>query len=236
MTTTITAEQRTAAKVAGCIYLVAMATSMFAELYLRGSLIVPRDAVQTALNITAAERFFRISSVVHLLTFASDAMLAVALYTILKPINRSVALLAAFWRLADCAILSVAVLNDFAALRFLAGTEYLRAFNPGQLQVLARVFLSIGAAGYQLGFVFLGLGSAVFSYLWLKSHYIPRALAAWGIFASLVLALITVAILIFPRLGAIGLSYMAPMFFYEVGLGLWLLVKGLRPPTASTTV
>jgi hypothetical protein len=227
MTTTIAPEQRIAAKVAGCIYLAAMATSMFAELYLRGSLIVPRDAVQTALNIVASERFFRISSVIHLLTFATDAMLAVALYTILKPINRSVALLAAFWRLADCAILSVAVLNDFAALRFLADTEYLRAFNTEQLQVMARVFLSIGAAGYQLGFVFLGLGSTVFSYLWLKSRYIPRPLAAWGVFASVVLALGTLAILIFPKLGAIGLSYMAPMFFYEVGLGVWLLVKGL---------
>lgn len=227
---TITPEQRTAAKVAGCIYLIAMATSMFAELYLRGSLIVPRDAAQTALNIAASERFFRISSVIHLLTFATDAVLAVALYTILKPINRSVALLAAFWRLADCAILSVAVLNDFAALRFLADTAYLRAFNTQQLQVLARVFLSIGAAGYQLGFVFLGLGSTVFSYLWLKSRYIPRPLAAWGIFASLVLALVTATILIFPTLGVIGLSYMAPMFFYEVGLGLWLLVKGLRAP------
>jgi hypothetical protein len=232
MSTTITPEQRTAARVAGCIYLIAMATSMFAELYLRGSLIVPRDAVQTALNIAASERFFRISSVIHLLTFASDAMLAVALYTILEPINKSVALLAAFWRLADCAILSVAVLNDFAALPFLADTEYLRAFEPRQLQVLARVFLSIGVAGYQLGFVFLGLGSIAFSYLWLKSRYIPRALAAWGIFASLILALGTLAIMIFPTLGVIGLSYMAPMFFYEVGLGLWLLLKGLRAPTA----
>jgi hypothetical protein len=232
MTAPITQEQRTAAKVAGSIYLIAMATSMFAELYLRDSMIVARDAVQTALNIVASERFFRISSVIHLLTFATDAVMAVALYTILKPVNRSLALLAAFWRLANCAILSVAVLNDFAALRFLADTEYLRAFDTRQLQVLARVFLSIGAAGFQLGFVFLGLGSTAFSYLWLKSGYIPRPLAGWGIFASLVLAFGTVAILIFPTLGVIGLSYMAPMFFYEVGLGLWLLVKGLREPAA----
>lgn len=50
MTATIAPEQRTAAKVAGSIYLIAMATSMFAELYLRDSMIVPRDAVQTALK------------------------------------------------------------------------------------------------------------------------------------------------------------------------------------------
>jgi len=38
------------------------------------------------------------------------------------------------------------------------------------------------------------------------------------------------AIMVFPGLGIIGLSYMAPMFIYEVGLGLWLIVKGLRAP------
>lgn len=230
---TIEPDQQRAAKVAGFIYLIAMATSMFAELYLRSGLIVHGDAVQTAINIVASERLFRISSAIHLLTFASDAAIAVALYVILKPINRSLALLAAFWRLADSAILAFAVLNDFAALRFLSGAQYLRAFDENQLQVLARVFISIGAAGYQIGFVFLGLGSTVFSYLWLKSRYIPRGLAAWGIFSSLVLALGTLAIMVFPSLGVVGLSYMAPMFFYEVGLGLWLLIKGLREPAAA---
>lgn len=228
MLTTIEPVQRTAAKVTGVVYLVAMATSMFAEFFLRGPLMVRGDAVQTVLNIAAAERLFRISSVIHLLTFATDAILAVALYTILKPVNRHLALLAAFWRLADCAILSVNVLNDFAALRFLSDAEYLRSFAPAQLQALARAYISIGAAGYQIGFIFLGLGSTVFSWLWLQSRYIPRALAAWGIFASLVLTFVTAAVMIFPALGAaIGLAYMAPMFFYEVGLGLWLLVKGL---------
>lgn len=221
-------EQQRAAKVAGAIYLIAMTTSIFAETFLHGPLIVRGDAVQTAANIVASERLFRLGSVLHLLTFATDAILAVALYVILRPVGRGVAMLAAFWRLADCAVLAVAVLFDFAALRFLSGTGYLRAFEPEQLQVLARVFIGVRAAGFQIGFVLLGFGSTLFSYLWLKSRYIPRALAAWGIFASLVLAFVTVAALIFPRFGtAVGLAYMAPMFLFEVGLGLWLLVKGL---------
>ena len=74
----------------------------------------------------------------------------------------------------------------------------------------------------------------MFSWLWLKSRYIPRALAVWGIFASSVLAFGTLAIMLFPRLGVVGLTYMAPMFFYEVGLGLWLLIKGLRIPAPQT--
>jgi hypothetical protein len=76
--------------------------------------------------------------------------------------------------------------------------------------------------------VFLGLGSTVFSYLWLKSRYVPRVIAGWGIFASLVLAFGTIAVMLFPRLSAMGMAHMAPMFFYEVGLGLWLVVKGIR--------
>ena len=80
----------------------------------------------------------------------------------------------------------------------------------------------------RIAFVFLGLGSTVFSYLWFKSRYIPRALAAWGIFSSLVLAIVSLAIMVFPGLAAVGLAYMMPMGIYEVGLGLWLLFKGLR--------
>jgi hypothetical protein len=222
-------EQHSAARVVGIVYLIAMATSMFAELYCRGSLIVRGDAVQTAINIVASERLFRLGSVIHLLTFASDAVMAVALYVVLRPVSRNLALLGAFWRLADSAILAVSVLNDFAALRFLRQTTYLQAFEPDQLQVLARVFISIGAAGNQIGFVFLGLGSTVFSYLWLKSRYVPGGFAVLGILASMLLAFGTVAMLLFPALEArVGLTYMAPMFFYEVGLGIWLLTKGLR--------
>ncbi|MEA2162320.1 MAG: hypothetical protein QOK37_447 [Thermoanaerobaculia bacterium] len=226
--------QHTAAKVVGYVYLIAMATAIFAEIYARAPLIVRGDAARTAINIAANERLFRIGSVIHLLTFASDAILAVALYVVLRQVNRNVALLATAWRLVDCAILAVNMLNDFAILRLVSGADYLRAFDTKQLQGLVRLFLSIEAAGFQVGFIFLGLGSTVFSYLWLKSRYIPRGVAVWGIFASLVLAIVTLTVLLFPRMGeAIGLTYMAPMFFYEVGLGLWLLIKGLREPIVT---
>jgi hypothetical protein len=227
-------EQRIAANVVGYVYLIAMATSIFAEFYARAPLIVRGDAVRTAINIAAHERMFRIGSIIHLLTFASDAVLAVALYVVLRAVNRNIALLAAAWRLVDCAILSVNMLNDFAVLRLAGGADYLRVFDTRQLQSLARLFLSVEAAGFQVGFVFLGLGSTMFSFLWLKSRYIPRALAGWGVFASMLLAIGTLVILVFPNLGdVVGLTYMAPMFFYEVGLGSWLLIKGLRSPVAA---
>ena len=230
---TIDRDQQIAAKVIGSIYLIAMATSMFSELYLRGPLMVAGDAAQTAANITASLSLFRLSTVIHLLTFATDAVLAIAFYVVLKKVNRNVALAGTAWRLVDCAILAVILLGDFAVMALLSGDSSLSAFNSQQLQALVRLCLNVEGAGFQIGFVFLGLGSTAFSILWLKSGYVPRVIAGWGIFASLVLAFGTVAILLFPALGVVGLSYMAPMFFYEVGLGLWLLIKGLRVPVSS---
>ena len=223
--------QRTTAKVVGAFYLLMMVTGVFAEFYARGRLIVPADAGQTARNIMASERLFRLGTVSDLITFAGDVILVVALYVVLVPVNRNVALLAAFWRLAECAVLAVITLSDFAALRLLRGADYLRAFDTAQLQALARLFIGLQADGYRIGVVFFGLGSTVFGYLWFKSRYIPRALAALGIFSSLLLAIVTLAIMVFPRLAAVVIpAYFAPIFIFEVTLGFWLLIKGVATP------
>ncbi len=66
---------------------------------------------------------------------------------------------------------------------------------------------------------------------WFKSHYIPRALAAWGILSSLVVVVVTLAIMVFPSLANVAVSvYFAAIFIFEVGLGFWLLVKGIKVP------
>jgi Domain of unknown function (DUF4386) len=130
--------QHSAAKLVGFLYLLMMVTGIFAEFYARDRLILAGDVVQTARNFAASERIFRIGTVGDLITFAGDVILVWGLYVVLKPINRNVALLAAFWRLAECAINGVIMLNDFAALRFLSGVEYLRVFDEKQLQAPAR--------------------------------------------------------------------------------------------------
>jgi hypothetical protein len=224
--------QQSAAKAAGALYLFTSATAVFAEFFVRGRLIVRGDAGQTAKNVAASERLFRLGIASDLITVVGVIALVWALYVVLKPIDRNVALLAVFWRLAEASILAASVVNAFAAVLLLSGADYLQAVGIQQLQVLAQLFVSLQGAGWRIGFVFLGVGSTVFSYLWFKSRYIPRALAAWGVFSSLVLAVGTVAIIVFPSLPVVvTLVYMAPMGVYEVTLGVLLLVKGIRAPT-----
>jgi hypothetical protein len=224
--------QHTIARIVGFLYLFTNATAIFA-FSARGKLIVPRDAVQTATNIVASERLFRIAIATELITAVGVVILVWGLYVILKPIDRNVVWLATFLRLAENFVLAFITVQEFAALAFLKGATSLQAFDTQQLQGLAYTFLRVYGDAFNIGFLFLGLGSAVFSYLWLRSRYIPRLLAAWGIFASSVMALMSLAIIVFPKLAAMGLTYMMPMGIYEFGLGFWLLIKGIRAPSAE---
>jgi len=94
---TIDESQRNAARVVGLSYLLALPPAIFAEFYVRGQLIVSGDVAQTARNIMAHERLFRLGTASNLSVFAIDVVLIMALYVVLMPINRSLALLATGW-------------------------------------------------------------------------------------------------------------------------------------------
>jgi hypothetical protein len=221
---------QTAARLAGFLYLFTNAIAIFA-FFMRVRPIVRGNAVETARNIVASERLYRIGTATELVTVVGVLVLVAALYAVLRPIGPSVALVAVFLRLAENFVLAASTLNVYAALALLGGADYLRAVDPQQLQALAYNFLRVHGAGFDIGFTFLGLGSAVFSYLWLRSRYIPRVLAGLGIFASLVLGLASLALLVVPGLRPVlGMAYMMPMGVFEIALGVWLLVRPLRAP------
>ena len=223
--------QRRAAKVVGFAYLFALVPAIFAEFYVRGQLVVSDNAAQTALNIVAHERLFRLGIAGNLAVFAIDVALITALYVVLKPINRSLALLALGWGLIETAILVVVTLSDFDVLRILSGAEYLKAFEADRLQALARLSIGAHSAAYNVGLVFAGLRSTAFCYLWLKSGFIPKALSGWGVFASFLMGACAFSFIIFPELAkviSVGI-YGGPIFVFELTMGFWLLFKGLRP-------
>jgi Domain of unknown function (DUF4386) len=222
--------QRTAARVVGAAYLGALVPAVFAEFYVRGQLVVSGNAAQTAFNIVKHERLFRLGIASNLAVFALDIALITALYVVLRPVNRSLALLALGWGLIETAILVVVTLSDFNVLRILSGAEYMKVFEVDRLQALAR--LSIGAHGdaYNVGLVFAGLRSTVFCYLWFKSAFVPRALASSGVVASFLMGACAFSFIIFPELAAVVPVeiYGGPIFLFELTMGLWLLFKGLR--------
>jgi len=234
----IDGSQRNAARVAGFAVLFAMAIVIFGEFYLSARLVVPDNAADTARNILAHETRFRISIVCDLLYVASVVVLLAALYVILKPVSRTLALVAAICRLIYASMWVVTALNMLGALRLLGGGTYLRVFETERLQALARLCLSARFDTYYVGLPFFALASTVCSYLWFKSRYIPRILSAFGLISSAWCVLCALAFLVFPNFNQIVNDWLfdTPMGIFEMATGFWLLFKGLRPDSDGTVV
>lgn len=236
MTTVDPRPPRFYARLAGAIYLIAMALAMFTQVYVPSQILVRGDVAATASNIMANEGLFRAGIIIDVLVFVSDVLLAWAFYQLLRPVDEGLAILGAFMRIADAAILASMSLNSLFSVMLLSGADYLQGIPAEELQGLARLFMGMNGYGLYIGFVFLGIGSTVFAYLLYKSRMVPRVLAGWGIFASPLLTLASLASLYNSWFAAnLSLVAMGPMFLYEVPLGLWFLIKGVKAPAPPLT-
>src|SRR5437762_3611255 len=223
--------QRTAAKVAGIAGLLAFALVVFGNYVLLGPLIIPRNAVDTARNILAHQTQFRLALICFITYGIGAVVLSTALYVILAPVNRGLALAGALFRLVFAILWLIAPLNSLAALRLLVDVSYLKVFEPDRLQALARVQIAGSFDDYYVGIPFFGLAATVCAWLWLKSNYIPRGLSIFGVIASAWCVFCAVVYLIFPNFNKIVNDYIfdSPMALFELALSFWLLFKGLNP-------
>jgi hypothetical protein len=234
---TIDNSQRTAAKVAGFSLLFSMAIVVFANYALLNPLMVRGNAAETARNIMAHETQFRVAVICFLTYSASVVVLLAALYVILKPINQGLALVGALFRLVFALMWLLSTLNMLGALRLLDSAPYLQVFEADRLQVLARLSVAATFDDYYIGLPFFGLAATVCAYLWLKSNYIPKGLAFFGLISSLWCVICAFVYLVFPGFAKPVNPYWfdSPMAIFEMVLSFWLLFKGLKQPEIAAT-
>jgi hypothetical protein len=229
-TRTADTSQSRAARVAGAALLLAIAIVVIANYGISFRLIVPDNALDTAQNITAHETLFRVNIACNLLYVVDLLVLAAALYIVLKPTSWNLALVAALFRVVFALMWAGAALGMLGALRLLGEAAYLPVFATGQLQTLARLRLSEAYDAYYIGLPFWGLASTACSLLWLRSRYIPRALAVYGVASSVWCVLCAFAFVAVPHFDRTidAWLYDVPLVLFELALGLWLVLKGLR--------
>src|SRR5437773_3867031 len=227
---TIDNSQRTAAKVAGWSGLLTFAIVVFGNYVLLNPLVVSGNAAATAQNIVAHQTQLRITVVCFLTYTLGVLVLLSALYVIFRPINPGLALVGALFRLVFALLWLLSPLNLLTALRVL-NAKYLQVLEPDRLQALARFHLGSGFDDYYLGLPFFGLAATVCAWLWLKSKYIPKGLAIFGVIASAWCVLCALIYLIFPTFSQIVNDYIfdSPMALFELAVSFWLLFKGLKP-------
>ena len=160
---------------AGFFYLLYMIVAITSDLW-RDSFIVLGDAAATASNIMAHEGLFTVTAVGDLVTAALFFLAAWALYVLLKPVNKNLAVLFMLLNLAGVAVHFTSGLNLFAALLLLDGPDYLNVFQPDQLQALALFFLDLQHKGFLMAQLFYGPWLFPLGYLVYKSGFLPRVL------------------------------------------------------------
>lgn len=221
---------QTYARTGGAIYLYIVIAALFGEMFVRGSLIVAHDPAATAHKILESEALFRLGLAGEMLTVVCDISLAMILYLLLKPVDRNLALLGAFFRLTFTSIYGVAKLFEIAALVILDPVDYLTGLEAPQLHDLAYMSLRVHSLGYGASLLFFGMCCLVFGYLIRKSGYLPKILGVlleiggWGY------VVFSLAQLLSPAFAARYLFpwIMLPAFPAELGLALWLLIKGVN--------
>ena len=211
------------AKTAGLAYLLIIVTSILSMIFGPYKLIVEGDIPATINNIAANQQLYRAGATYDLLMFIGVIILSVALFNVLKTVNKTVALTALISRTGEALIGSLTVVCSMAII-FLVNADIESESNQ---KILTLIF-DIKDSLLNIVFSFLGFGSVLFCYLFYKARYIPRILAAFGILAFVLVFTESIAVMLFSVESTIVTGLAAILF--EIIIGIWLLIKGVKIP------
>lgn len=214
------------ARIAGFLYLLIIVFGISSEVLIRGQLIIPGDALATVGNIMASEALFKAGFVADSIMLLCDVAIAILFYVLLKPVNNTLALTAAAFRLIQAAILAFSLLNYYAVQLLLHGNGI--SLDNNQLQSQVMLLLDMHAYGYDLGLIFFALSNFILGYLLIKSNLFPSILGV-GLLMSAAVYLTGsyVRFLVPEYISFIQPIYIVPVLA-ELSLCLWLMFKGVR--------
>jgi Domain of unknown function (DUF4386) len=217
------------ARFAGILYLIITVAATVAHFYVPSIIIVPGDATATANNILANETLFRIGGVgSELIVLLSEIILSVVLYVLLKPVNKTLSMLAAVSRLAMTTIHGLNLINYFFVLLLLGGVGYSTVFEPDQLHALVMLFLDAHSYGFTIGIAFLTLHVFILGYLIFKSGYFPKILGVLFVAAAFGYMIDSFALLLSTSYETTPVFLALPIAISEIAFPLWLLIKGVN--------
>jgi len=206
----------------GVVWILYFLTGVLGALLTRG-VIVSTDAAATATNILAHASLYRAGFAVDLVANLIYVALTALLFGFFRPVNPTLALLAAFFSLVGCTVQIMGELLRLAPSVILANPQLASAFGSHQVQASALLSVILYRSVFQISFVLFACFEIVTGFLILQSTFLPRWLGWWwiaGATAWLTFLWPPLAKSIWPLLIAGGAA--------EVALPVWLLVKGVN--------
>jgi hypothetical protein len=226
---------RNPGRFAGLLYVLTGIPSFFAIEYVPSKLIVHGNATATASNIAASETLFRIGIAAQLIGQAGFIFVALALYHLLKGVNRRHASLMVTLVVVGIPVGFLNELNSIAALVLVRGADFLSIFEKSQRDALAMLFLNLHSEGIGVAEIFWGLWLFPLALLVYRSRFLPRFLGVWLVIDGFAYVILSLTGILSPQYYDKVSTYSQPAFFGEVALMLWLAIRGAKPPALDAT-
>jgi hypothetical protein len=217
----------------GLLYVLVSIIGFFAMGYVPGKLIIHGNAAATASNITAHETLFRLGIAGELIGQAGFLFVALALYDLLKGVNRRHASLMVLLIVVSIPIAFLNEVNTFAALALFRGADLLSILDKPQRDALAMLFLHLHGRGLIVAEMFWGLWLFPLALLVYKSRFLPRFLGVWLALAGLGWVILSLTATLSPQYQDKVNSYRQPALFGEIAFMFWLLIRGVKPPAVG---
>jgi hypothetical protein len=216
------------ARICGWLYLAIFVAAGF-FLYVSSKLVVSGDAAATARHIIDSESLWRAGFVSYLVGGVGYVPITLILYVLLKPVDRNLSLLAAFFSLMGCAIWCIATIGQIAPLLLLGGADYLKTVDPHQLQSQAVLSIKLSGYGSDISMVFFGFYCLSIGYLIFRAGYFPKTLGVLLAIAGLCDVTDNLTYFLAPAFDARLSPWIAvPPALGELSLCLWLIVMGVN--------
>lgn len=228
-------DKNRSSRIAGLIYLGVIITGIFSLMYVPSKLINYDNASATFQNIMNSETLFRFGIASGLLCYIFFLFLPLVLYKLLRGINENIAKLMVILALISVPMYFINVQNELTALSLIKAPNYLKVFNPEQIQSQVLFYIDQYDDGMRLIHIFSGLWLFPFGYLVFKSNFLPKFLGILlmiGCFGYLINFFGSTLI---PNYRSLGISsYISlPASIGEIGTCLWLIAIGAKNKSST---
>jgi hypothetical protein len=208
------------------VQIVGMAYLLYTFLGLVNSFLVKPGIYNIETFRDTASRY-SFAQVIDLLLYVVVIWASWALYLVTRHVNKNAALLALLFRFGEGLLGCMAVLVSLMVPVILRAEGW-PAFEEEQLRAIAAMFMILSGSLWNILFILMGIGAAIFMYLFHASRYVPRLLTFWGMFTYISMKVYGVIKMLFPESPEELIFIMFPGALFELIFGLWLLVRGIN--------
>ena len=217
-------------RMAGALYVVVIVTGMFSLVYVPGEIHLTGTAEAVAKSIASNQSLYRLGILSWLINSVAFLLLPLAFYRLFHAVHRQAAILMVAFASMSIPISLIASGNQLDVLSLTGAKPLLQTISGEVRNAMMMQSLSAYGSGMFVAQLFWGLWLLPLGYLIVKSRAVPRVFGVLLLLGGVGYLVQEFGSLLYSDFGKMLLSQFVtlPAAAGEIGLGFWLLLRGIR--------